>query len=201
MSVFLPLGQDDGSENGDENQEGSEFEGVHEIGKEHVGEDSGGGEFSMRRGGGKIAGGAHDGGGDEAAHGESERNTSEGGEFRKIGAFFLACIQKHDDEDEENHDGAAIHDDLDGGDELGAEKQVQASESHHHNDERESAVNRMTLKNQADRAENGQRGENEENEESTGHTRILQRSTALVSTTLAMETGSKNFQPKLMSWS
>src|SRR5216684_1474844 len=122
MSVFLPLGQDDGAENSDENEEGS--------------------KLSMRRGGREIAGGAHDGGGDESAHGESERNTREAREFRKVSALFFARVQKHDDEDEENHDGAAIDNDLDRGDELGAEKKIETGKGDHHNDERERAVDR-----------------------------------------------------------
>src|SRR5208282_412076 len=40
------------------------------------------------------------------------------------GPFFFAGVEQHDDEDEQHHDGAGVDDDLDDGDEFGAEQQV-----------------------------------------------------------------------------
>ena len=104
-------------------------------------------------------------------------------------------------EDEQNHDGAAIHDDLNGGNELRSHEQVQARERDHHYNQRERAVNRMALQNQAHRRGYRNRSQNEENRQRRVHWCILHSITVLVRITFAMETGSRNFQPKLINWS
>ena len=77
--------------------------------------------------------------------------------------LFLAGVQQHDDEDEKNHDGTAIHDDLNGGNELGTHQKVKTRQRDHDDDQRERAVNRMALQNQADRGSDRNASENEEN--------------------------------------
>ena len=63
-------------------------------------------------------------------------------------ALFFAGVQQHDDEDEQHHDGAGVHDDLHGGDELRAQQQVQYRERAHHHDQRQRAVDGMPLQQQ-----------------------------------------------------
>ena len=41
------------------------------------------------------------------------------------GVLFVACVQQHDDKDEEHHDGAGVDDDLRGGEELRAQQQIE----------------------------------------------------------------------------
>ena len=50
-----------------------------------------------------------------------------------------ARVQQHDDEDEQHHDGARIDDHLRGGDELGAQQQVQHRQRAHDADQRKRA--------------------------------------------------------------
>ena len=54
-----------------------------------------------------------------------------------LGLFFDSGVEKHDDEDEQHHDGPGIDDDLHGGDELSAQQQVFAGEGGHHRDQRQ----------------------------------------------------------------
>src|SRR5262249_3748055 len=99
------------------------------------------------------------GGGQQSGQRQREREATELRELGKVGAFLFASVKKHDNEDEEHHDGAAIDYDLHGGDELGAHQQVKSGESDHHDNERQSAVNRVLLQNEADRADYGKRRE------------------------------------------
>src|SRR5206468_4810866 len=97
---------------------------------------------------------------------------------------------------------AAVDDDLHGSDEFRAQEQIQTRESDHHDDQREGAVNRMLLQNQAERANNRQRRQHIEDDELRRHFQLLRsRITKLVMMTLTMETGSSSFQPKDINWS
>src|SRR5262245_48922176 len=141
------------------------------------------------------------GGSKESGQSQGKRKAAELGEFGKVGALFFAGVQKHDDEDEKHHDRAAIDDDLHRGHELCAHQQVEPGERDHHDDERECAMNGMLLQDQADCADYGERSEKKENDQWSAHLPALQRTAPAVRITLAMETGSKSFQPMFMSWS
>ena len=63
-------------------------------------------------------------------------------------ALFLACIQQHDHEDKQHHNGAGVHDHLRSSQELRPKRPVQHRQRHHHDDQRERAVDRVPLKQQ-----------------------------------------------------
>ena len=72
------------------------------------------------------------------------------------------------------------------------------------NIKRECAVNRLACQNQSERAEYGEERADEENDEGQAHpwfTRSGQTFTSAVITRFASDTGSRNFQPKDISWS
>ncbi len=77
-------------------------------------------------------------------------------------ALFLARVQQHDDEDEQHHHRAGINDDLHGGDELGAQQQINQRQRAHHHDQRQRAVDGVLLHQEVDRPSDAQRRENEE---------------------------------------
>src|SRR5262249_8972153 len=114
---------------------------------------------------------------------------------------FFAGVQEHDDEDEEHHNGAAVNDDLDRRDEFRAHQQVETGKANHDHDQRERAVDRMLLQNEADRADDRQRRKYEKDEKWGAHGFALKRTTPAVTMTLAMETGRSSFHPTFMSWS
>src|SRR5216683_2297929 len=167
MSAALPLGEDDGAQNGDENEERSELEGVDEILEEQIGKRLGGrGRAALR---GVLR--ARDGGSQEAGQCDSERNAGEARELREIGALFDSGIEQHDDKDKQHHDGAAVDDDLHRGHEFRAHQQIESRQRDHDHDERECAVNRMALKDQANCTDDAHGGEHKENNQRRIHLR------------------------------
>src|ERR1700688_4987640 len=201
MSVALPLSENDGAQDGDENQERSELEGVDEILEEQIGERFGGRGRAILRGGLHCVLRARDGGSEKAGQCDGQRDTGPARELREIGALFDSGIQQHDYEDEQHHDGAAIDDDLHRRDEFRAHQKIETGERDHDHDERERAVNGMALEDKTNRANYTHGREDEENNQRRVHFGLLQRIAEAVSTTLARETGRSNFQPKAMSWS
>src|SRR6266478_1370465 len=169
MSGVLPLGEDDGAQNGDENQEGSKLERVDEILEEEIGKRFGG------RGSAALCGGLHhilrarNSGGKKPHQRHAQRNACEASEFREIGALLDSGIEQHDDEDEEHHDGAAVDDDLHGGHEFRAHQQIEPGKRNHDHDERERAVNRMALEDQANCASDAHGRERKENNQRSVH--------------------------------
>src|SRR5271170_2555510 len=134
----------------------------------------------------------------------AERQTSIFRELAVVGAFFDAGVEQHDHEDEEHHDGAGINDDLNCGDYFGAEQEVEHGERDHDENERQRAVNRLAREDKRDRAQHGEERANEEDDEGQGHpwfTSSGQTFTSAVITRFASDTGSRNFQPKDISWS
>src|ERR1700676_4686363 len=158
--LILPLGKNDGAQDGHQDQERGELEGINEFGENLGGKFPGGSERSAGIGGGETERGTCYGGRNQTGNGKSDRNARVSCQVRKVGALFLPGVQQHDDEDEKHHDSAAVNDDLHGGNEIGAQQQIQTGERNHDHDQRERAVNRMALQDQADGAENGKRGEN-----------------------------------------
>ena len=101
--------------------------------------------------------------------------SAKGGKLREISAFLFAIVQKHDYEDEQHHDGAAINNDLHCGNEFGAQQKVQTGKRDHYHDQRKRAVNRVTLQDQAYRAQYRQRRQHEKYDYGAAHQCILHR--------------------------
>ena len=78
------------------------------------------------------------------------------------GALFAAGVEQHDDEGEEDHDGAGVDDDLRDGEELRAEKQVEDGERGHDDDQRKCAVDGMGLQQEIDGSREAESGKEEE---------------------------------------
>ena len=69
-----------------------------------------------------------------------------------VGFLFYAYVQEHDYEGEEDHDGAGVDDDLGGGEELRAEEEIEDGKRTHDHDQREGAVDRVSLEQEVDRS-------------------------------------------------
>src|SRR5579859_1261472 len=201
MLFFLPLGEDERAHDGDEDQERGEFERIDEFLEEHRRDLPGGARNERLRGRGHAGVLFIGEGGERRGQRERERKAGEFGEFRKVRVLFFAGVQKHDDEEEEDHDRAAVDDDLDHGDKFGAHEEIKSGEANHDDDKRKGAVNRMALPHETKGAEDGESGKDPENEEGGVHFAPRTRSRPAVTMRLAMETGSKSFQPTFMSWS
>jgi len=96
-------------------------------------------------------------------------------------------------------DRATVDDDLHGSDKFRSHQQIKPGQRDHHHDERQRAVNRVALQDEAHRADNTHRGEDEENDERHVHQWLLQRMAEAVMTTLASDTGRSSFQPKAIN--
>ncbi len=84
-------------------------------------------------------------------------------------SLFLLDVQQHDDKDDEHHDRAGVDDHLDSGDERRREHHVETSERNEDADQRDRAVERITLRNDSNRAADRESGE--EYEEESKHQR------------------------------
>ena len=82
--------------------------------------------------------------------------------------LFFAGVEQHDDEDEQDHDGAGVDDDLGGGEELGAERPVEDRERHHDDDEGQGAVNGVALQQEIECRADGEQAKDEEEGELHG---------------------------------
>ncbi len=81
------------------------------------------------------------------------------------GALFAAGVEQHDDEGEQDHDGAGVDDDLSDGEELRAEQEVKHGQRGHDDDERESAVDGMGLQQEIDGSREAESGKEEEQDQ------------------------------------
>src|SRR5882724_11825696 len=201
MSALLPLSENQSAHDGDEDEEGCQLERIDEGGEEH------GREIrcvSERVRAGCVwnrAAAVNHGRCEKSGQRKSEWQATKLCELRKIRVLFFAGVQKHDHKNEQHHDRSAINDDLHGGDEFRAQQKIQAGECNHHHNQRKRAVNGMFLQNQAQGADDRKCSEDEEYDERCAH-RLLRKSTnPAVTMTLAIETGSRSFQPIFMSWS
>src|SRR6266487_3430665 len=173
MSALLPLSKNQSAHDGDEDEERSQLEGIDKSGEEHGREIRSVSESVRARCVWNRTAVMNHGGGKKPSEGKSERQSSKFGEFLKIGMLFYAGIQKHDHKNEKDHDCSAINDDLHGGDEFRAQQEIEA----------------------------GKRNQDKEYDKRCAH-RLLRKSTnPAVTMTLAIETGSRSFQPMFMSWS
>ena len=75
--------------------------------------------------------------------------------------FLLACIEQHDHEDEQHHNGARVDDHLHGRDEFRTQQQIFRRQRTHHDHQRKCAVDGMRLCNQVDRTRYADRTENQ----------------------------------------
>ncbi len=73
--------------------------------------------------------------------------------------FVLVQIQKHNDENDENHNRARVNQNLHGGDERRGERHVNTGERNQNADQRNRAVQRISVINERNRARNGESGE------------------------------------------
>src|SRR5271156_4309071 len=124
MSVLL-AGQGYGAQDGYEDKNRRHLEGEEQIAEEHFAEVGGGDHVVAQPRLCQVsAGGKKDEGQDADQDGDS-RNADEVGGAAALGKLFFAGIEQHDDEGEEDHDGAGINDDLSGGQKLRAQQQVE----------------------------------------------------------------------------
>ena len=100
--------------------------------------------------------------GEEAENGEGAGDAGEIGGAGALGVFFFAGVEQHDDEDEEDHDGTGVDDDLGGGEELSTERPVKDGERHHDDDERQGGVDGVLLQEEVESPCDGERGEDDE---------------------------------------
>src|ERR1700739_1111292 len=114
MSVLL-AGQRYCAEDGNENQDRGYLEGKQEVAEEDFAE-VGGGDYVFSQAGLRQVGarGEEDEGQEAEEYGYSGDAYDIGG-VTAVGSFFFPGVEEHDDESEENHDGAGIDDDLGGG--------------------------------------------------------------------------------------
>ena len=81
------------------------------------------------------------------------------------GALFAAGVEQHDDEGEEDHDGAGVNDDLRDGEKLRAEQQVEHGQRGHDHDQREGAVDGMGLQQEIDGSGETESGKKEKQDQ------------------------------------
>src|SRR5260370_28723191 len=134
--LLLLSREHDGSEDGDEDQDGSNFEGEQKLGEEEgtdLGDVAGDVvEIAADVGGAEgIALGEEDEA-EQAEDGCGAGETNDVGGSAAGGSLLFAGIQQHDDEDKEDHNRAGVNDHLRGGEELGPERPVEDGERHHH---------------------------------------------------------------------
>jgi len=74
--------------------------------------------------------------GDQGATNQHAGNPKQKGHPAAAGALLFSGIQKHDDEDEENHHRSRVDDHLDGGHEFRSQQQIFRRKGSHHDDQR-----------------------------------------------------------------
>jgi hypothetical protein len=163
--LLLLSREHDGSEDGDEDEDGGDFEGEQKFSEED-GADLGDVAGDVVEIAADVGGaeGVALGEEDEAEQAEDSRCAREADEIggtAAVGSLFFAGVEQHDDEDEEDHDGAGVHDDLGGGEELGPKRPVEDGEGHHDDDQRESAVDGVTLQEEVECSCYGQRAKDD----------------------------------------
>ena len=74
------------------------------------------------------------------------------GTASEILLVIMTEIQEHDHEEEQHHDGACVHDDLDRGQEMGLQKHERARHGRQRSDHEEEAAHRTLRHDDTDRA-------------------------------------------------
>src|SRR5271165_4478505 len=144
ISVLL-TGQRNRAQDGNEDQDRGYFEGKQQIAEEHLAEVGGGDHVVSQPGLGQVgARGKKDERQQADEYGYS-RNAHDVSRVAAMGALFLPGIEQHDDEGEQDHDGAGIDNYLGGGQKLRAQEKVQHGQRAHDHNQRESAVDRVAL--------------------------------------------------------
>jgi hypothetical protein len=103
--------------------------------------------------------------GGRGAHDERHRGDARGTERERArGARDLTALvvrrgrvgtEQHDDEDEEDDDGARVDDELDRGEELRVQREVDAGDAHDHHQEAHRTANGVLGDDGGDRADDG----------------------------------------------
>ena len=104
------------------NQKRRQLERINEVSKNQHGQRLCRGQRTVGSCSRQVAAGMQNGGRNKPGDGDCQWNAAKGGKLRKIGALFFAIVQKHDYEDKQHHDGAAVDDDLHGGNKFGAQQ-------------------------------------------------------------------------------
>src|SRR3989304_4390321 len=116
-------------------------------------------------------------------------------------AVLRPQIEQHDDEQEEDHDGSGIHEDVHEGDQLRTEEDVEAGLRKEREDQAEGAVDRTALQHHPHGCPRGHKGKDEKEDPPHPSPQETMRSAAAVNITLTRAAGSRTFHPKPMSWS
>src|ERR1700761_8905170 len=102
MSVFL-AGQGHSAQDGDQDQDGSDFEGQQQIFEENLAQVAGGddvvAEFCLRQ----MGASAQENKGQQANDDGCSGDADNVGRFAAMGTLFFAGVEQHDDEGEEHH--------------------------------------------------------------------------------------------------
>jgi hypothetical protein len=158
------LHERDGADHGGEQEHAHELEGEHELAEEDLGDALGAAALERLRddlGVGRLARVEQRGDGD--GHGRDHADPVGGGTERAAGAHRLLLeVEQHDHEQEEHHDGARVHDDLDGREEVGLERDEDDGEREQRADERQGCVHRLAQQHHAERADHHHDREHDE---------------------------------------
>src|SRR6185312_9004561 len=158
-----PPSQDHRSHNGNKNQDGCDFKGQQEVAEQQPGNvvrsakigraDAHAAEL--------LAVADHDPA-HQAAERDHARNTQQECDLAAGRVFFRAGIQKHDDKDEQHHNGAGIDDHLNRSYKFSAQQQVDQRQGGHHDHQRKSAIDGVALHKQVDCAGHADQSKNDE---------------------------------------
>src|SRR6266568_4340140 len=120
---------------------------------------------------------------------------------RAVGALpdLLRHVQEHQHEEEEDQDGARVHDDLDRRNERCREQDISDRESEERHDEREHALDGMAVNDHHAGEQNREAGGRVEDEPRRHKT--FHRTSAATQKRFSSARGSRAFQPSRMSWS
>src|ERR1700734_674528 len=111
MSVLL-AGQRNRAEDGNENQDPGDLEGKQQIAEKHLAEVAGGDDVIPEPGLVQVTARGKEDERQQADQDGDPGDPDDVGRTAAVGAFFLAGIEQHDDEGEQDHDGAGVDDDL-----------------------------------------------------------------------------------------
>src|SRR5579864_2571942 len=154
-------GKDHGTHDGDQDQDRSNFKRQQELVEKQLANDIGCARQSSNGNFACTGVLQYDPRNQETAQ-QHPGNAEQDCDSAAFGLFFYPGIEKHDDEDEENHNGAGVDDDLHGGDKLRAQQHVFAREGGHDRDQRQGGIDRMSLHQQVNGARGGYGSESQE---------------------------------------
>src|SRR5271165_590229 len=114
---------------------------------------------------------------------------------------FDLKIQQPNHEQEQDHDRARIHDDLQKANHNGVLANEQNGDGHQRSDQREQRVDWIALNDDAERRDDRQRAEKNVQERRHHWTLPVATTTNAVSSTLNSPSGTSPFHPRRINWS